>query len=71
MKVVTNQKLRSGIAYGERSPKHIDWEQRRYEIAKEVLAHMANSTRSFTYYGPETAVNLADLLIAELIKPQK
>lgn len=65
----------------------IDWEQRRYEIAKEMLPYTAETTRSILMGGhglgdeaegktvPEvcasSAVAFADALIAELRKEQK
>ena len=51
----------------------IDWEQRRYEIAKEVFSAF-NSSPCFSDFGTDrwerarTAVNYADVLIAELKK---
>lgn len=42
----------------------IDWEQRRYEIAKELYSHQLDST-------PENAVRWADALIEELKKTSK
>ena len=44
------------------TPKSIDWEQRRYEIAKEMLSLSA------TEYDAEYAVECADSLIKELRK---
>ena len=65
----------------------IDWEQRRYEIAKEMLPYVAETTRSILASGhglgdeaegktvPEvcasSAVVFADALIAELKKEAK
>ncbi len=46
------------------SAKHIDWEQRRYEIAKELYCRHFNST-------PEDVVRWADALIEELKKIRK
>ena len=54
-------------------PKPIDWEQRRYEIAKDILANLHSSQKT-NYHNPnETvevieAVRMADLLIEELKK---
>lgn len=52
--------------------KEIDWEQRRYEIAKEAVRGVALNADCFTRVEIETTVNnaleLADLLIAELKK---
>ena len=56
-----------GIAKTLRTP---DWEQRRYEIAKDILPH----TILLEYYGKglergvKDAVMIADALIAELKK---
>lgn len=52
---------------------HDIWEQRRYEIAKDILANLHSSQKT-NYYNPnETvevteAVRMADLLIEELKK---
>lgn len=53
--------------------KEIDWEQRRYEIAKEALPVMAVQKWSNGYLGSEEqcakwAVSYADALIVELQK---
>nr|DAU14181.1 MAG TPA: restriction endonuclease [Caudoviricetes sp.] len=52
--------------------KEIDWEQRRYEIAKEAIIGVALNVDRFTRIEIETTVNnaleLADLLIVELKK---
>lgn len=52
--------------------KEIDWEQRRYEIAKEAVRGVALNTDRFTRIEIATTVNnaleLADLLISELKK---
>lgn len=49
--------------------KRIDWEQRRYEIAKEILAHTARFSDGGIYTGnPADAVKRADKLIEELKK---
>lgn len=46
----------------------IDWEQRRYEIAKDALAALLiNPTRVYTSYS-KVAVDYADALIEELKK---
>lgn len=51
---------------------NIDWEQRRYEIAKEAIRGVALNADCFTRIEIETTVNnaleLADLLIVELKK---
>lgn len=54
----------------------IDWEQRRYEIAKEMLTVIFQETKEYSSSGgisdyhdiPKLAVDYADLLIAELKK---
>lgn len=50
----------------------IDWEQRRYEIAKDIFVHrmmLPQERLSLTEEGDaEIAVDLADALIAELKK---
>lgn len=56
--------------------KPIDWEQRRYEIAKEVLAAFLSNSSSNVYAGTPKqqatdAIQYADALIEELRnKPQ-
>lgn len=55
---------------------NIDWEQRRYEIAKEVLWPMYDQMRSETFVtdnkrrllASEAAVEIADYLVAKLRK---
>lgn len=51
--------------------KAVDWEQRRYEIAKEMMAAFLSNSSREVYEGPfktqaEYAVAFADALIAEL-----
>lgn len=51
----------------------IDWEQRRYEIAKDILAtsHIAQQIGKYGYHCEEEvkeAVRMANMLIAELKK---
>ena len=51
----------------------IDWEQRRYEIAKDILAasHIAQQIGEYSYIEDnevKDAVRMADLLILELKK---
>lgn len=62
-----NTESRAGMQKNE-----IDWEQRRYEIAKEAVRGVALNTDRFTRIEIETTVNnaleLADLLISELKK---
>lgn len=45
-----------------------DWEQRRYEIAKEVFLDFKGTTLRSYEEDAKRAVELADLLIAELQK---
>ncbi len=55
------------IARKMREPKEIDWEQRRYEIAKDAMAAMiAQKTFAFTEDVASDAVNYADVLVKEL-----
>lgn len=49
----------------------VDWERRRYEIAKDILAtsHIAQQIGHYSYHEEtevKDAVRMADLLIAEL-----
>lgn len=58
------------IAYADNN---IDWEERRYEIAKDILAtsHIAQQIGHYSYHEEtevKDAVRMADLLIAELKK---
>ena len=56
--------------FRESQSKEIDWEQRRYEIAKDTLAALLiNPTRVYTSYS-QVAVDYADALIEELKKKQ-
>ena len=53
--------------------KGIDWEQRRYEIAKDMIAAFLSNSCSNVYLGnhdeqAKYAVTFADALIAELKK---
>lgn len=57
----------------EESKTMIDWEQRRYEIAKDILAnsHIAQQIGHYSYnevQEAKDAVLMADLLIEELKK---
>lgn len=56
--------------YGKRKrPKEIDWEQRRYEVAKEIYAPVLNLTRADQMTAAaKTTVFLANALISELKK---
>lgn len=54
----------------------IDWEQRRYEIAKDIIAtsHIAQQIGQYSYIEEKEvkdAVRIADLLIAELKKSKE
>lgn len=49
-----------GIYREIKRPKEIDWEQRRYEVAKEIYPHVLNLAK--------TTVFLANALISELKK---
>lgn len=51
------------------TPKEIDWEQRRYEIAKSVYPVVANDCVADKAAG--LAVHYADALIEELKKPKR
>lgn len=64
------------LEFIEIDEKPIDWEQRRYEIAKEMLPVIFQETKEYSSSGgisdyhdiPKLAVDYADLLIAELKK---
>ena len=65
--------VQSELEFINKEPqREIDWEQRRYEIAKEAVRGIALNSDCFTRIEIETTVNnaleLADLLIAELKK---
>ena len=50
-------------------PKEIDWEQRRYEVAKEIYPLVLNLTRADQMTAAaKTTVFLANVLISELKK---
>lgn len=58
-----------GIHREIKKANEIDWEQRRYEIAKEIYPSVLNLTGADQMTaGIKTTVFLADLLIAELKK---
>lgn len=59
-----------GIHREMRKENEVDWEQRRYEIAKEVFLNLRNSLSSYEQ-DAKTAVRCADLLIAELQKEKE
>ena len=48
--------------------KTIDWEQRRYEIAKDVLSTLVSDPNLADCEIPSAAVHYADALIKELKK---
>ena len=48
--------------------KNIDWEQRRYEIAKDVLSTLVSDPNLADCEIPSAAVRYADALIKELKK---
>ena len=50
------------------TPPSIDWEQRRYEIAKEVLPVFAELNDTYSTEMARVAVYYADALVAELKK---
>lgn len=47
---------------------NIDWEQRRYEIAKELYISMIREEKTDVFSIASTAVDLADVLIKKLKK---
>lgn len=55
------------------SKKEIDWEQRRYEVAKDLFVRMCVGEYSyhFSHSDVESAVEMADALIEELKKERK
>lgn len=52
------------------SKANIDWEQRRYEIAKEIFLSRQNSLNPYKE-DAKRAVEITDLLIAELKKEKQ
>lgn len=56
-----------GIHREMKKANEVDWEQRRYEIAKEVSLSLKNSLNPYKE-DAKYAVEIADLLIAELKK---
>ena len=56
--------------FRESQSKEIDWEQRRYEIAKDVLAALLSNRKIGEVYASysKVAVDYADVLIEELKK---
>lgn len=72
IEILTNYAIQS-IDDKMRDQKEINWEQRRYEIAKDIYpiaCHDMNPSESKDAPA-KTAVELADLLIAELKKEPK
>ena len=59
-----------GIHREMKKANEVDWEQRRYEIAKEVFLSLKNSLNPYKE-DAKNAVEIADLLIAELKKEKK
>lgn len=55
-----------GIHREMRKANEIDWEQRRYEIAKELFLHSVRSSLNSVEDDAKNAVKRADLLINEL-----
>ena len=47
-------------------PKQIDWEQRRYEIAKDILSNLSTIPNATFKNVENTAITLADRLIERL-----
>ncbi len=60
--------FRVGVQMNEETVKPIDWEQRRYEIAKDVLAASLTKTNVSKKTYANICVQWADALIAELKK---
>lgn len=60
------------IAKEMKKTQKIDWEQRRYEIAKDIVASMYGKITEGVYSNPQQiayiSINAADALIAELRK---
>lgn len=68
MTVIEKQYMDAVIAINRRMrDNEIDWEQRRYEIAKEVFLNRKDSLSTYEE-DAKTAVRCADLLITELQK---
>lgn len=69
MTVIEKQYMDAVIAMNRRMQKNeIDWEQRRYEIAKEIFFHKMKTSLNNIKDDAVNAVELADLLISELKK---
>lgn len=54
-----------------RDAEELKWEQRRYEIAKEILPALHRSFAGSVDWQCQTAVMYADKLIKELQKPKE
>lgn len=57
-----------GIHREMRKANELNWEQRRYEIAKEIFFHKMKTSLNNIKNDAEGAVEWADLLISELKK---
>lgn len=77
MTVIEKQYMDAVIAMNRRMQKNeIDWEQRRYEIAKEMMPVVCQEAKNILLRGgtvgdndiAQSAVEFADMLIAELQK---
>lgn len=64
---------RIAIAIEKRNKKEIDWEQRRYEVAKAIYVRILPEQKGFiaSLACPQAAVVLADDLINELKKKEE
>lgn len=66
---MTNIELRffeSAIHFFTRRDKEIDWEQRKYEIAKEVLPTILSNKEFFIDESIELALKVADSMVEKL-----
>lgn len=72
MTVIEKQYMDAVIAINRRMrDKEIDWEQRRYEVAKDIFVSIEHTFLSGTQKQAEYAVKAADTLIAELQKKKE
>lgn len=78
------ERLERSLSNADMKQSEIDWEQRRYEIAKEMLPYVSETTRSILMSGHSlgddakgktlaefcvlSAISFADALISELKK---
>ena len=67
IEILTHQALQS-IDCKMRDQNEIDWEQRRYEVAKEYYCSRFDSLTTTLNQDARKAVECADILIAELKK---